>query len=53
MNMFMPFTYRDLSSNLSKLRKQQVSEKRLRVYWRGFLTWCFSGLRDTSIGYPG
>jgi hypothetical protein len=35
-----------LATNMSGLQEQQVSDKRLRSYWRRFLTWCFSGLRD-------
>lgn len=39
-------TLNRLATNLSGLQEQQVSDKRLRSYWRRFVQWSFSGLRE-------
>ena len=39
-------TLNRMATNLSGLQEQQVSDKRLRIYWRRFISWSFSGLRD-------
>ena len=39
-------TLNRLATNMTGLQEQQVSDKRLRSYWRRFLQWSFSGLRE-------
>ncbi len=38
-------TLNQMATNLAGLQEQQVSDKRLRSYWRRFLQWNLSGLR--------
>ena len=39
-------TLNRMATNLAGLQEQQVSDKRLRSYWRRFVQWSFSGLHE-------
>ena len=39
-------TLNRMATNLAGLQEQQVSDKRLRSYWRRFVHWSFGGLRE-------